>query len=167
MRPKEGELHLEEPNVGANLLADRRKEGDTGYVRSAWQRSPSWMAKLDAMQVEGGSRIYRIRKCQVDAGMYNDITDAFLRRGNGTDHLSFEARSQTGAEIPLVAILLSNEKTFPSRFTLPNDGEWHRFDADVTTDFDLGVTELVGLQLKSKIEVEQIEFKNLSFAKVK
>lgn len=165
VRPKEGELHLEEPNVGANLLADRRKEGDTGYVRSAWQRSPSWCAKLDAMQVEGGSRIYRIRKCQVDAGMYNDITDAFLRRGNGTYHLSFEARSQTGAEIPLVAILLSNEKTFPSRFTLPNDGEWHRFDADVTTDFDLGVTELVGLQLKSKIEVEQIEFKNLSFVK--
>ena len=166
--PKKGEQRLEEPDVGANLLADRRKEGETGYVRSAWQRCPSWMAKLDATEVDGGSRVYRVRLCQKTAGMYNDITDAFLRRGNGTYRLSFEARAKNGEEIPLVASLLSNEKTFPSKFTLPNDGEWHRYEADVKTDFDLAVTELVGLHLKSSANAtaEEIDFKNLSFAKV-
>jgi hypothetical protein len=168
VKPKEGEQHLEEPNVGANLLVDRRKEGETGYVRSAWQRCPSWMAKLDAMEMDGGSRVYRVRLCQKSAGMYNDITDAFLRRGNGTYHLAFDARVKNGEEIPLVANLLSNEKSFPSKFTLPNDGEWHHYEADVTTEFDLGVTELVGLHLRSSANgtAEEIDFKNLSFAKV-
>ena len=165
---KKGEQHLEEPDAGANLLADRRKDGDTGYVRSAWQRCPSWMAKLDAMQVEEGSRIYRIRLCQAQAGMYNDFTDAFLRRGNGTYHLAFDARVKGGLPVPLVANLLSNEKRFQSKFSLPNDGEWHRYEADVKTDFDLSVTELVGLHLKStaKETVDEIDFKNLSFTKV-
>lgn len=164
---KKGEQHLAEPDVGANLLADRRKEGDTGYVRSAWQRCPSWMAKLDAMQVEGGSRVYRVRLCQKGAGIYNDFTDAFLRRGNGTYHLVFDARVNGGEEVPLVANLLSNEKSFPSKFTIPNDGEWHRCEADVKADFDLSVTELVGLHLKSnaKTTVDEIDFKNLSFRK--
>lgn len=167
--PKKGEQRLEEPDVGANLLADRRREGDTGYVRSAWQRCPSWMAKLDAMQLDGGSRVYRVRKCQRGAGMYNDFTDAFLRRGNGTYRLSFDARATNAESVPLVANLLSNEKNFPSRFTLPNDGEWHHYEADVATEFDLGVTELVGLHLKSdaKSEIAEIDFKNLSFAKAK
>jgi len=137
-------------------------------VRSAWQRCPSWMAKLDAMELDGGSRVYRVRLCQKAAGMYNDITDAFLRRGNGTYHLAFDARVKNGEEIPLVANLLSNEKNFPSKFTLPNDGEWHRYEADVKTDFDLGVTELVGLHLRSSANatVDEIDFKNLSFVKV-
>ena len=166
--PRRGEQHLEEPDVGANLLADRRKEGDTGYVRSAWQRSPSWCAKLDAMEMDGGSRVYRVSLCQKSAGMYNDITDAFLRRGNGTYHLSFEARVKNAEAIPLVANLLSNEKSFPSEFMLPNDGEWHRYEADVKTEFDLSVTELVGMHLKSSANdtAEEIAFKNLSFVKV-
>jgi energy-coupling factor transporter ATP-binding protein EcfA2 len=47
---------------------------------------------------------------------------------------------------------LSNEKNFPVKFSLPNDGAWHRYEAELKPDFDLGVTELVGVHLKSLVE---------------
>jgi len=156
---KKGLQRLEEPDTGANLLADREA------TRSAWQRCPSWMARLDAIDRDGGAVVYRVTSCRKGAGMYNEITDAFLRRGNGTYRLVFEAQARNGREIPLVAKLLSNEKSFLSRFVLPNDGQWHRYEAEVKTDFDLGVTEMVGLHLGAEVDADEIRFKNLSFAK--
>ena len=160
--PKKGEQRLEEPDVGANLLADRPS------TRSAWQRCPSWQARLDATTKDGGARVYRVQCRAKQSGMYNDITDAFLRRGNGTYRIAFDARvAKCDADVPLVANLLSNEKNFPVKFSLPNDGAWHRYEAELKPDFDLGVTELVGVHLKSLVEAEEIDFRNLSLAKSK
>ena len=158
--PKKGEQHLEETDMGANLLADRPA------TRSAWQRCPSWMAKLDAMTKDGDSRVYRVHCREKPSGMYNDFTDAFLRRGNGTYHLVFEARvAKCASDVTLIANLLSNEKSFTAKFTLPKDGAWHRYEANLKTEFDLAETELVGLHLKSTVEAEEIDFKNLSLVK--
>ena len=158
--PGAGEKRLAETNMWANLLEDRPA------TRSAWQRSPSYQARLDATLVEDGVRIYRARNCLAKAGMYNDITDAFLRRGNGRYRLTFDARVVDGPEIPLDATLLSNEKSEVTRFTVPNDGAWHSFEAVVTTGFDPAITELVGLSMKSAVAVTEIDFRNLSLTKI-
>jgi len=160
--PDAGEQRLVEPDMYANLLADRPA------MRSAWQRNPSWQAKLDATQVEDGARVYRLRKCEVDSGMYNDITDAFLRRGNGVYRLSFEARVPEGANVPARAVLLSNEKSITESFEVPGDGRWHRYSFRITTGFDPAVAELVGLAFKSSASstLGELDFRNLSFAKV-
>ncbi len=158
--PGAGEQRLSETNLWANLLEDRPA------TRSAWQRSPSYQAKLSAMTFEDGMRVYRVRNCLAKAGMYNDITDAFLRRGNGRYRLAFDVRVVNGPEIPLDATLLSNEKSIVTRFTVPNDGEWHSFEAVVTTGFDPAVTELVGLAMKSSVAVTEMDFRNLSLTKI-
>ena len=158
--PEAGEQRLAETNLWANLLADRPA------TRSAWQRSPSYQAKLSATTFEDGARIYRIRNCQAKSGMYNDITDAFLRRGNGHYRLMFDARVVNGPEIPLDATLLSNEKSVVTRFTVPNDGAWHSYDTVITTGFDPAITELVGFSMKSAVAVTEIDFRNLSLTKI-
>ena len=158
--PGAGEKRLSETNLWANLLADRPA------TRSAWQRSPSYQAKLSATTFEDGARIYRVRNCLAKSGMYNDITDAFLRRGNGRYRLIFDARVVDGPEIPLEATLLSNEKSMVTRFTVPNDGAWHSFEAVITTGFDPKITELVGLSMKSAVAVTEIDFRNLSLTKI-
>ena len=75
---KIGEQRIAQPKDGENLLADRPA------VRSAWQRCPSWLAKFDATTEEEGQRIYRLVQCEKGGGIQNVVTDAFLRRGNGT-----------------------------------------------------------------------------------
>ena len=171
--PATGEQRLAEPNMRANLLADRPA------TRSNWQRSPSYQAKLDATTFDpaDGARIYRVRDSLANAGMYCDITDGFLRRGNGTWRLSFDARiNVTNGTPPVIqAKLLSNEKTRIFSFPLANDSDWTRCTVDINTDFDLSetttvvglnrVTELVGLQLISTNATQRMEFKNLSFLK--
>ena len=144
---------------GENLLADRPS------TRSAWQRCPSWLVKFDAMQVEDGERVYRLVQCEKGAGMQNAVTDAFLRRGNGTYRLSFEARAKCGAEVPLQVRFISNEKRVTEKFVIPNDGEWHRFDADVKLDFDLAVTELLSVFLCASAPCDELSFRKLSLVK--
>ena len=57
-------------------------------------------------------------------------------------------------------------KACPSGWHLPNDGEWHPYEADITTpDFDLSVTELAALTLSSGVPADEIRFKNLSLVK--
>ena len=159
--PEAGEQRLVETNVYANLL------DDPPASLSAWQRCPSWTGKLDATRVEDGARIYRIRPRETQYGMYNEITDAFLRRGNGVYHLSFDARVVSGPDIPLDAILLSDEERVTMSFTIPSDGAWHSFEADFKTGFDPAITELVGLHLRSAPGGVIVDFRNLSFAKVR
>ena len=158
--PKAGEQRLVETNMCANLLEDRPA------TRSAWQRNPSYKARLDATIVEDGVRIYRVRNCEANSGMYNDITDAFLRRGNGTYRFSFDARVVDGPEIPLEVPLLSNDERVTMRFTVPDDGEWHSYEAFVMTGFDPEITEMVGIAMKSTVAVTEIDFRNLSLTKV-
>lgn len=155
-----GERRLPPPPPGANLLADRPA------VRSAWQRCPSWLVKFDATETdETGARIYRLTQCERNAGLLNVFTDAFLPRGNGVYRLSFNAAATAEAPVPLKAEVLSNEKRIAAAFTLPNDGAWHRHEADVVLDFDLPVTELTALFLSSGIPADEIRFKNLSLVK--
>jgi hypothetical protein len=144
---------------GENLLADRPS------TRSAWQRCPSWLVKFDAMQVEDGERVYRLVQCEKGGGIQNVVTDAFLRRGNGTYRLSFEARAKCGAEVPLQVRFISNEKRVTEKFVIPNDGEWHRFDADVKLDFDLAVTELLSVFLCASAPCDELSFRKLSLVK--
>lgn len=144
---------------GENLLADRPS------TLSAWQRCPSWLVKFDAMQVEDGERVYRLVQCEKGAGIQNVVTDAFLGQGNGTYRLSFDARAKCGAEVPLQVRFISNEKRVTEKFVIPNDGEWHRFDADVKLDFDLAVTELLSVFLCASAPCDELSFRKLSLLK--
>ena len=154
-----GEQRLPAPPDGEDLLAERPS------TRSAWQRCPSWMVKVDAMTTEGGARVYRLTQCEKGAGILNIFSDAFLRHGNGTYHLVFEAKATAPSPVPLEARFSSNEKTVSRSFTIANDGAWHRFEDDLAIDLDLEVSDLAGLFLKSDIAADEICFKNLSLVK--
>ena len=161
--PEAGETTLEELSPYANLLEDR------DATRSVWQRSPSWQVKLDATTIDpdDGARIYRARNATAaNTGMYCDITDGFLRRGNGTYTLSFDARADLTNDVDVVTLqaqLLSNEKTKTVSFTAPNDGQWHTYTADIETSFDMEVTDLVGLHMRTPLDsASEIDYKNLS-----
>ena len=164
--PAAGEQRLAEPYPAANLLADRNA------TRSVWQRHPSWQVKLDAttFDPDDGARIYRTRESKAtNTGMYCDITDGFLRRGNGTYTLTFDARADlTNAvdQVTIQAKLLSNEKDVTVSFTAPNDGQWHQYTADIETTFDMEATDLVGLHIRTPLNcASEIDYKNLSFVK--
>ena len=164
--PEAGEQHLEEADVHANLLAD------TNPTRSIWQASPSYQVKLGAKTFDtDGERIYRLRGAKAaGTGMYCDITDAVLRRGNGTYRLAFDVRAAlitNGVDsLTIQAVLLSNEKTKTLSFTLPYDQEWHHYTADFETAFDMSVTELVGFTIKTTLNgASEINYKNLSLFK--
>ena len=164
--PQTGAQSLAEPYPRANLLADRNA------TRSVWQRHPSWQVKLDAttFDPDDGARIYRTRDSKAtNTGMYCDITDGFLRRGNGKYTLTFDARADlTNAvnQVTIQAKLLSNEKDVTVSFTAPNDGEWHQYTTDIETSFDMEVTDLVGLHIRTPLScASEIDYKNLSFVK--
>ena len=159
--PKRGERRL--PLMqGGNLLADADARAN---ARSAWQRNPSWLSKFDAVETDGASRVYRLRQCEKGGGMMNVVTDAFLRRGNGSYRFAFEARARCAADVAIEARLFSNETRMVERFTVHADGEWHAYSCVIETDFDLAATELVALHLKALAPVDELCFKNLSLAK--
>jgi len=156
---RKGEQRIAQPDDGENLLAERLS------ARSAWQRCPSWLVKFDAIGVEEGERIYRLVQCERNAGMQNVITDAFLRHGNGTYRLAFEARAKCGAPVPVEAHVLSNEKRNVERISVPSDGEWHRVSVEIALDFDLGVTDLVSVLLRAAVPCDELCFRRLSLVK--
>ena len=144
---------------GENLLADRAS------TRSAWQRCPSWLVKFDATVRDGASRVYRLRQCEKGAGMLNVVTDGFLRQGNGTYRLAFEARAKGGKAVDLEAHFLSNEKRKTAKFSVPSDGAWHAFSDRLSLDFDLSVTELAAVKFRVLAPTDELCFKNLSLSK--
>ena len=156
---KTGEQRIAQPEGGENLLADRSS------TRSAWQRCPSWLVKFDATTMEDGQRIYRLFQCEKGAGMQNVVTDAFLRHGNGKYRLAFEARAKCNAQVPLEVRFLSNEKRATTKFSILNDGKWHRYDADVDLDFDLSVTELLSVFFRAGAPCDELSFRNISLVK--
>ena len=97
--------------------------------------------------------------------MLNVVTDGFLRQGNGTYHLAFEARAKGGKAVALEAHFLSNEKQKTAKFSVPSDGEWHAFSAELDLDFDLAATELAALLFKASAPADEVCFKNLSLSK--
>ena len=157
--PKKGEQRLEQPANGENLLADRPA------TRSAWQRCPSWLVKFDATTTDGDARVYRLTQCEKGAGMLNIVTDAFLRHGNGTYHLAFDARAKSEGEVPFEVNFTSNEKKTVEKFALANDGEWHHLEMDLSLDYDLAVTDLAAFFLKCLSPADEVCFKNLSLVK--
>ena len=98
--------------------------------------------------------------------MQNIITDAFLRHGNGTYRLAFEARAKCGAPVPVEVHVLSNEKRNVERLSVPNDGEWHRVSVEAALDFDLGVTDLVSVLLRSAVPCDELCFRRLSLVRL-
>ena len=159
--PQSGEQRLPPPPPDENLLEDRPA------TRSVWQRCPSWMAKLEAMETnEKGARIYRLIQSEKGAGMLNVITEQFLQHGPGTYRLTFDAAAKAGEPVPLNAVVLSNEKNFTAPFTLPADGQWRHYQAELVLDFDPAVTDLVALHFKSGVPTDELRFKNLSLVKV-
>ena len=153
---KTGEQRIAQPENGENLLADRPS------TRSAWQRYPSWLVKFDATTMDGGQRVYRLVQCEKGAGMQNIVTDAFLRHGNGSYRLSFEARAVCGARIPLEVRFLSNEKCTTAKFSIPNDSHWQRYDVDVALDFDLSMTELLAVFFRVGVPCDELSLRNIS-----
>ena len=160
-----GEQRLVEPDEHANLVADRNA------TKSVWQRCPSFKIKLDAMAFDtDGARIYRTRELTDSGrGIYCDVTDGFLRRGNGTYRLAFDVRPllTNGVDTATIkAQILSNEKTSTVSFSVPNDGEWHRCKTDFDTSFDIEVTDLMGLHIFTSLSnAAEIDYKNISFVK--
>ena len=162
--PEAGEQHLTERALRANLLADNDP------TRSIWQATPSYQVKLGAKTFDtDGARIYRSREAKsTGTGMYCDITDAFLRRGNATYRLAFDVRAALITNpvdsVTINAKLVSNERNFQQSFTIPVDGQWHHCTNDFVTAFDLGVTELVGFSLTTSLNgASEIDYKNMSF----
>ena len=160
--PEAGEQRLVETHMRANLLADNDP------TRSIWQSTPSYQVRLGAKTFDtDGARIYRSRGAKsTGTGMYCDLTDAFLRRGNGTYNLAFDVRAILTNEVDEVTItgrLLSNEKTFTKSVTIPHDGEWHHCSVDFETSFNLDVTDLVGFTITTPLNgASEIDYKNLS-----
>jgi len=97
--------------------------------------------------------------------MLNVITERFLQHGPGTYRLTFDAAAKAGEPVPLNAVVLSNEKNFTAPFTLPTDGQWRRYQAELVLDFDPAVTDLVALHFKSGVPTDELRFKNLSLVK--
>ena len=143
-----------------NLLAE------ASVVKSVWQRYPSWLVKFEATQQEGDSRLYHLIQCERSAGIQNVITDAFLRRGNGTYKLSFTVKATSEKPLVLKMHLLSNEKWVERTFPLQTGGNWQTLTAEVKTDFDLSVTELVALQFSVNTPADDLVFKDFSFVKL-
>ena len=158
---KIGEQRIEQPEDGENLLAERP------LTRSAWQRCPSWLVKFDATTEEGGRRVYRLVQCEKGAGIQNVVTDAFLRHGNGVYRLSFEAKAKCDSQIPLEVRFVSNEKCMATKFTIVNDGQWNRHDADVALDFDLVATELLSVFLRASAPCDELSFRDISLVKLR
>lgn len=144
---------------GENLLADRPS------TRSAWQRCPSWLVKFDAMDVEAGARVYRLTQCEKGAGIINVFTDAYLRHGNGTYHLSFDARLRGEKAIKLTAKFFTNDEDRKVKFDLPANGEWARYECDFNVGFDISKTDLAALLLTSDTPSDEICFKNFSLVR--
>ena len=174
-----GELRLPPPPADENLLADRP---DT---RSVWQRSPSWLAKFDAMQTdETGARIYRLRQCEKNAGMANVFTEAFLRHGPGRYRLSLDAAAEQKAEGDIAAesapgaasrraasaavsaVFISNEKSVKTQFDVPADGAWFHFETEVVLDFDANATDVMALLLRAAAPTDELRFRNLSLKRL-
>ena len=156
---KKGEQHLAQPKDGENLLADRAS------TRSAWQRSPSWLVKFDATTKDGDERVYRLTQCEKGAGIANIITDALLRHGAGAYRISFDVRAKCGDSVPFEVHVLSNEKRVVEKGSVANDGDWHRFEADMDLDFDTSATELVCVFVKSLVPADELCFKTFSLVK--
>ena len=112
------------------------------------------------------------------------FTDAYLRHGNGTYHLSFDARLRSVAEelkkihdttdrlpsgnpVKLTAKIVTNDESKVAKFDLPPSGEWAKYEADLEIAFDIAKTELVAISLTVDTPSDEICFKNLSLVKVK
>ena len=152
------ERHLAESDTGANLVAE------SGKVRSLWQRVPSWLVKFVATERdEKGAILYRLVQCERSAGMQAVLTDAFLRRGNGTYRLAFDVKAKSNEPFDLRLTLLSNEKKIVKTIPTICCGDWSHHEVTFTTDFDLAQTELVALSIMATAPADEIVFCNLSF----
>ena len=61
--------------------------------------------------------------------------------------------------------VFSNEKKFVEKFSVANDGAWHRISADMEIDFDLAVTDMVAVFLCTAKPCEELLFRNLSLVR--
>ena len=164
------ELRLPAPPSTENHLADR------GSTRSDWQRSPAWLAKVDAVQTAASSsgpaaasRIYRVRQCERNAGIANVITEKFLQHGPGCYRLAFDAAARLenpAQDVPLEAAFISNRTNFIASFTLPGDASWQHCETVIDLPFDPAVTDLVALRVRAKIPTDELLFKDFSLQEV-
>ena len=157
------EKHLPEPKPAANVLAE------PGRVRSLWQRVPSWLVKLEATgRDERGAVIYRLVQCERNAGMQAILTDAFLRRGNGTWRLAFDVKAAGEAPVKLKVRMQTNERKIDCAIApaIPCGGGWECRETDVKTDFDMAQTDLVALAILSTAPADEILFRNFSLVRL-
>ena len=117
------------------------------------------------MDVEAGARVYRLTQCEKGAGIINVFTDAYLRHGNGTYHLSFDARLRGEKAIKLTAKFFTNDADRKVKFDLPANGEWARYECDFNVGFDISKADLAALLLTSDTPSDEICFKNFSLVR--
>jgi hypothetical protein len=54
-----------------------------------------------------------------------------------------------------------------TKFTIVNDGQWNRHDADVALDFDLVATELLSVFLRASAPCDELSFRDISLVKLR
>ena len=58
--------------------------------------------------------------------------------------------------------IFSNEKKYVQKFSVANNGAWHRLGAEVDLDFDLAATDMVAVFLRTTVPCDELLFRDLS-----
>lgn len=161
VRRDKGERRLPAPAAGANLVREAHPR------RSVWQRSPSWLVKLETTDgTNDAGRVYELVQCERGAGMQAVVTEDALAHGAGTYRLSFEAQ----VECP--------EDQLPTELrcdVVANDWKRERQTkvgrawTPVAVDFELPIDpakdELVSVGVYATRPTDRIRIRNIVFAR--
>ena len=140
---------------------------DAASTRSIWQRSPSWMVKLDAVSHdEKGAVVYRLTQCEKGAGMQAVITERFRAAGSGRYRLAFDCRARGEGRLDLNVAAISNERTVRAKAEGVNrDSNWHHYELEMPLAFDDPAFDLLAIHLSSSAPAEEICLRNLSLGR--
>ena len=131
----------------------KRERGYTGSI---------WSGRFKSTLIEGGRHLETCRRYvylnPVRAGLVKHAADypwCWIAPSDGP----------SAGSVPGWALVLSNEKIFSKRFSVPNDGGWHRVGLDFDLNFDLEATDLVSVSLRSHAACDELCFRDISLVK--
>lgn len=157
--PVKGRISIPFLKKGENLVRE------TAETQSVWQRVPSWLVKMDAMEKdEKGARIYRLSQVEKGAGMQTVITEQILRHGPGRYRLTFEAKAEFDTPFVLTCKLISNDWTLTKMVPEVSSTEWKSFSCVFDVALPEG-TDLAALSMTVTQPVTKLLLRNLVFCK--
>ena len=157
-----GERRLPPPDADTNLVREIWPR------QSVWQRTPSWMVKLETENgTDPGKRVYRLVQCEKGAGMAAIVTDEALALGKGRYRLVFEGRAETedGGEVALEALVSSND--WAKNVKVSVGADWTSCSADFDVPIELPRDDLVAVMiLTDNRAVDVLRLRNIRFARI-